>query len=184
MEEEKLENRVEEFVDTIEIEALRSSKPTTLPASSSSEDLVEKLRRQIEENQLRIQYLESLIAKHGISVEGTKTLQKEEKEDDIIPQTIQRKMSLFEDASESTVRAKFGKFKDIIDQREIIVRYKDLCLWTMAPKTRIKTVGSTIRTLLFGSGPKHRVDILKGITGKINTGKLTLVIGPPGDYKI
>jgi len=182
MEEEKLNSRVEEFVNSVELESLRSTKPSNIPRPTSTEELVERLRQQLEENQLRINYLESLILKHGIPVDGS-ILEKEDnkKLDASAPPVTERKLALFDDASEKTVRAHLGRFKDIVDQREIVVRYKDLSLWTMAPKTRIKTVGSTIRNMLFGSGPKHRVDILKSITGKINPGRLTLVIGPPGN---
>lgn len=51
----------------------------------------------------------------------------------------------------------------------------------VVPKTRIPTVGSTFRDLLLcGTGPKQRIDILKNLTGRIATGKMTLVMGPPG----
>jgi hypothetical protein len=51
----------------------------------------------------------------------------------------------------------------------------------IVPKTRIPTVGSTIRDLfLFGRRPKQRIDILKNLTGRIAPKKMTLVMGPPG----
>lgn len=56
-----------------------------------------------------------------------------------------------------------------------------LCHSGVVPKTKIPTVGSTIRDiLLFGQGPKQRVDILKNLTGRIATRKMTLLMGPPG----
>jgi hypothetical protein len=56
-----------------------------------------------------------------------------------------------------------------------------LTLLGIVPKTQIPTVGSTVRDLfLFGTGPKQRVDILKNLTGRIATQKMTLVMGPPG----
>ncbi|CAM9211888.1 unnamed protein product [Ectocarpus fasciculatus] len=63
---------------------------------------------------------------------------------------------------------------------EVEVQYRDLSFWGMVPKTTIPTVGSTFKHMIFGSGPKHRTDILKGLTGRIRPGKMTLLMGPPG----
>mmetsp|Transcript_24221 Transcript_24221/g.24835 ORF Transcript_24221/g.24835 Transcript_24221/m.24835 type:complete len:1388 (-) Transcript_24221:477-4640(-) len=61
------------------------------------------------------------------------------------------------------------------------VQFKDLSFWGIVPKTRIPTVGSTFRDLLLcGAGPKQRIDILKNLTGRIASKKMTLVMGPPG----
>jgi ABC-type multidrug transport system ATPase subunit len=54
------------------------------------------------------------------------------------------------------------------------------------PFTIVKSynsLGNMMKNLLVGPGPKHRVDILNGITGRILSGKLTLVLGPPGSGK-
>jgi hypothetical protein len=46
--------------------------------------------------------------------------------------------------------------------------FKDLGYWTMAHAPHIPTVGSAFSDGLFGHGQKHRVDILKNLTGKSN----------------
>ena len=64
----------------------------------------------------------------------------------------------------------------------VSIVYKDVNFYTMVPEKEITTVGSILMNLLrCGSGPKHRVDILQNITGRIQHGKLTLVMGPPGE---
>jgi ABC-type multidrug transport system ATPase subunit len=64
----------------------------------------------------------------------------------------------------------------------VSIVYQDLTLFTMVPEKTISTVGSTLKSLVCGSGPKHRVDIVKNISGRIQRGKLTLVMGPPGQW--
>lgn len=52
--------------------------------------------------------------------------------------------------------------------------------WLDAPEASIPNVGSSFAKMFMGSGTRHRVDLLKGLTGRILPGKLTLVLGPPG----
>jgi hypothetical protein len=53
----------------------------------------------------------------------------------------------------------------------------------MVPEKKMVTVGSSILNMFrCGSGPKHRVDILKNLSGRIQRAKLTLVMGPPGEF--
>ena len=61
--------------------------------------------------------------------------------------------------------------------------YQDLGFYTKVTEKDFATVGSTFKRLICGSGPKHRVDIVKNLTGRIQRGKLTLVMGPPGSGK-
>ena len=47
---------------------------------------------------------------------------------------------------------------------------------------QIPTVGGALLRLCGGgSGPQRRVHILQGLSGRIRRGKLTLVMGPPGE---
>jgi hypothetical protein len=62
----------------------------------------------------------------------------------------------------------------------VSIVYRNVNFYTMVPEKRITTVGSTLLSMLCGPGPKHRVDIVKNITGRIQRGKVTLVMGPPG----
>ncbi|KAJ1423367.1 P-loop containing nucleoside triphosphate hydrolase protein, partial [Ochromonadaceae sp. CCMP2298] len=64
--------------------------------------------------------------------------------------------------------------------RAFSVQFRDLTYWTSAPEKRIPTVGSTLKKMLLGAGPKHRVDILKGLTGRLQPCTMTLLMGPPG----
>mmetsp|Transcript_6808 Transcript_6808/g.11284 ORF Transcript_6808/g.11284 Transcript_6808/m.11284 type:complete len:1439 (+) Transcript_6808:110-4426(+) len=71
--------------------------------------------------------------------------------------------------------------KNLLHFHPVAIVYNNLNFYTMVSEKKIKTVGSTIMNMLrCGSGPKHRVDILKNISGRIRRGKLTLVMGPPG----
>lgn len=66
----------------------------------------------------------------------------------------------------------------------VSIVYQNLNFYTMVPEKKIVTVGSAILNMFrCGSGPKHRVDILKNISGRIQKAKLTLVMGPPGEFK-
>ena len=53
--------------------------------------------------------------------------------------------------------------------------------YTKVSEKKIKTVGTTLKNIFCcGSGPTHRVDIIKNVSGRIQRGKITLVMGPPG----
>jgi energy-coupling factor transporter ATP-binding protein EcfA2 len=62
----------------------------------------------------------------------------------------------------------------------IAITYRDINYWTMAPETQIATVGNSLYRMFCGSGPKHRVDILKGLTGRVLPTQKVLLLGPPG----
>jgi ABC-type lipoprotein export system ATPase subunit len=62
----------------------------------------------------------------------------------------------------------------------VAITFKDLSYWTMAAETQISTVGNSLYRLFCGSGPKRRIDILKGLTGRFLPNKMTLILGPPG----
>lgn len=63
---------------------------------------------------------------------------------------------------------------------EIHVQYRNLTFWNMVPKNTIPTVGTALRSMIMGSGKKHRVNILNDLTGRILPKRMTLVMGPPG----
>ena len=84
------------------------------------------------------------------------------------------------DASVSSVHEWMARVTKVVNIHRVDIQYKDLNYYTFAPKLTIPTVGSTIRKLLFGAGKKEKIDIIKGITGRILPGKMTLVMGPPG----
>jgi hypothetical protein len=85
------------------------------------------------------------------------------------------------DGSFESLNKAVSLLKPLIQIPQIDVQFRDLSFWGLVPKTRIPTVGSTFRDIfLFGTGSKQRVDILKNLTGRIATRKMTLVMGPPG----
>lgn len=70
--------------------------------------------------------------------------------------------------------------KSHIHVHPVSIVYQNVNFFTMVPEKTISTVGSTVKSIFCGSGPKHRVDIVKNISGRIRRTKLTLVMGPPG----
>jgi ABC-type multidrug transport system ATPase subunit len=48
------------------------------------------------------------------------------------------------------------------------------------PEKKIPTVGLAFRSMIMGSGEKHRVNIINDLTGRILPKRMTLVMGPPG----
>lgn len=84
------------------------------------------------------------------------------------------------DAEYETLKESFAKIAKLSHIDEYEVQYRGLSFWGMVPKTHIPTVGSVIREIFFGAGPKHRTDILHDLTGRIRPRKMTLIMGPPG----
>lgn len=74
------------------------------------------------------------------------------------------------DGSPEALNALLMKVKDLQHIYHVQICFKNLGYWTMSPKPYIPTVGTTIRNMIIGHGPKERVDILKGLTGNRRTG--------------
>jgi hypothetical protein len=87
---------------------------------------------------------------------------------------------LMKDGSIAALHKVLDKVKDFHDTLEVHVQFKNLSYFCMAPEAQIPTVGSTLKKMIMGSGPKQRIDILKDLTGRILQGKMTLIMGPPG----
>lgn len=66
------------------------------------------------------------------------------------------------------------------NMHEIYVQFRNLSFWNMVPDRKIPTVGSTVKGIFLGSGPKRRVNVLKDLTGRILPKTMTLLMGPPG----
>jgi shikimate kinase len=92
-------------------------------------------------------------------------------------------IGLLKDANEQEIKHLLEKVKKLYNNFTVTVTFRDLGFWKMVHEDKITTVGSTIKSWFCGSGPKHRVDILKGITGRLKPGCLTLLLGPPGSGK-
>lgn len=87
---------------------------------------------------------------------------------------------LMKDGSLAALARSIERIKGHTHTYEINVQYKNLSFWNALPEKTIPTVGSTLRSLVFGSGPTKRVDVFKDLTGRILPQKMTLLMGPPG----
>lgn len=87
---------------------------------------------------------------------------------------------LMKDGSMAALAKSIERIKGHTHTYEINVQYKNLSFWNALPEKTIPTVGSTLRSMVFGSGPTKRVDIFKDLSGRILPQKMTLLMGPPG----
>lgn len=126
-----------------------------------------------------IQTLQTILTAHGIEIPP-------------LPEVVHHSMPrllidsdhVMQDGSFESLDKTISKLKQYINILPIDVQYHDLSFWGMVSRTRIPTVGSTLKDLLFfGIGAKQRVDVLKNLTGRIASQKMTLVMGPPGSGK-
>lgn len=69
------------------------------------------------------------------------------------------------DGSSEALASLLAKIKDLHQIYHVQICFKDLGYWTNSTQPYIPTVGSTMAKMFIGHGPKHRVDILKGLTG-------------------
>jgi ABC-type multidrug transport system ATPase subunit len=124
-----------------------------------------------------IQALQTILAANGIEIPPVP----EVTHYDSVPRLLIDSEHVMQDGSFESLDKTISKLKQYMNILPIDVQYHDLSFWGMVSKTRIPTVGSTLRDLLlFGTGPKLRVDVLKNLTGRIASQKMTLVMGPPG----
>ena len=73
------------------------------------------------------------------------------------------------DGSPEALTNLLTKVKDLQRMYNVQICFKDLGYWTNARKPYIPTVGTTVTDWFIGHGPKSRVDILKGLTGRTNS---------------
>lgn len=130
---------------------------------------------QIERDKLYIAELERMLGEAGIEIapEVQAKLDPPQK-------TFHQVGRLMEDGSLNALAASLQVIREQYKTHEVSVQFRDLTYWNMVPKKVIPTVGTALRTFLFGSGPKQRVDIIKQLTGRIMPKTMTLLMGPPG----
>lgn len=135
---------------------------------------------QHERDQAYIAELERLLKDLNVEIPEKIALAKR-----IIRQTSSdRADGLMKDGSLAALAKSIDRIKEHTHTYEINVQYKNLTFWNALPPKVIPTVGSVLRSLVFGSGPKTRVDIFKDLTGRILPHKMTLLMGPPGCGKL
>lgn len=118
--------------------------------------------------------LEKLLREHAIAIPAEIVPKIEPKASPV------RSDALMPDGSLSALEKSVERLKGYSHHYEINVQYKDLTFWNSVPEPTIPTVGSSIKGLFCGSGPKRRVDIFKNLTGRILPKTMTLLMGPPG----
>lgn len=142
-----------------------------------TEEEYQELKRQLEEVLRKYNELEALLTKKVSPSEPADSDGRLRRED-LSP--LKHVEKAFENPNVDNLTALLEEVKNLSYNRNVVVRFSDMGYWTNISKSGINTVGSAMKSLLFGSGKKIRLDILKGLTGKISPGKMTLVIGPPG----
>lgn len=151
-------------------------------------DLNEKHQRVLQLHLAHIEQLTKLLKDNNINVPEAPTLDTLElaslssatdEKSPLLRDEFMR-LPLLRDGSAKSMTELIGRAKEHIKIYRVTVIYRDLNFWTMAPERTIPTVGSTVRRIFFGTGPKNRVDIIRGVTGMIRPGTMTLVMGPPG----
>lgn len=138
--------------------------------------IYQQLTQQIEHDKVYISELERLLRTNGIEVpEITR----------VIPTVVGGSNTDFADrimpdGSLNSLIKSMESIKEHNQVHEIYVQYRNLSLWNMVADRKISTVGSTIRNIFWGSGPKRRVDVIKDLSGRILPKTMTLLMGPPG----
>ena len=127
----------------------------------------------IQELRKLVQTLENVLQQHGIPLPEQKAFVERLSSDN-------RFARLLQEGTYEELKKYAEDMEKLCRKFTCKVTYRDLDIWTMSPKAEIETVASSLWTCFCGPGPLNRVDILKGLSGRILPGKLTLLLGPPG----
>lgn len=138
--------------------------------------LYKELVGQIDRDKVYITELEKIIHSHGIEVpkEIMDALASAHKPHHLPTARI------MEDGSLNALAESLNMIQDHNKMHEVNIQYRNLTFWSTVPKKSIPTVGSAIKKIFFGSGPKQRVNVIKDLTGRIMPKTMTLLMGPPG----
>ena len=139
-----------------------------------------ELTTQHERDRHYIEELQKLLKNNNISIPA-----EVEEIITIKPVELKREVSdpaslLMKDGSLATLEKTVDRAKQHQHLYDINVQYKNLTFWNNVPNKTIPTVGSTLKSMVCGNGPTHRVDIVKNLTGRIMPKTMTLLMGPPG----
>jgi len=130
---------------------------------------------QNEKNRKYIEKLEKLLKEHNISIPTDEETKDASRSDPPV--------EALKDTSAAAISNVLTEFKKHAQPFQAQVEYKHLSYWSMIPKKEIETVGNMLKGILFGGGPKHKFHVLKDLSGKISSQKLTLLMGPPSSGK-
>lgn len=143
--------------------------------AKANQKIYKEFASQHERDRLYIEQLERLLLENHISIPELILPNK------LVDRQLSHDSGIMADGTLSSLEKSVNRIKDYSSQYEINIQYRNLTFWNSVPEERISTVGSSLRSFLFcGSGTKHRVDIIKDLTGRILPGKMTLLMGPPG----
>ena len=92
-------------------------------------------------------------------------------------------VGLLKSTKPAELQVYLDKLRKISREDTYAISYRDFGVWTVATPNRIETVGSKLVAPCINFGKSRRYDILKGLTGCIYPGRLTLLVGPPGSGK-
>ena len=126
----------------------------------------------------RIEELERALHEHGIQVPEDEAF-----EQITAPPSKRRFVGLIADGSAKTLTEVMQKVVKYRQGTEMRLQFKDITFWTMQTPPTIPTVGTAIKSIFCGRAPAQRRDILKNLTGRIASNRLTLVLGPPSSGK-
>eukprot|EP01038_Epipyxis_sp_PR26KG_P010860 gene10860-14577_t len=174
---------VNEQVNTNENEVRGISKQTSAQVSlftiNSNREIVADLISRLSKNKAYIEELEMILKEHNIRLPDSDSALN----DSQLKQNEKSGIGIMKEGNEQEMLAVLAKVKALHRRFYVTIKFNNLGYYTMASKQVIPTVGSELQTFVCGAGPKHRVDILKGITGQIQPKRLTLLLGPPGSGK-
>ncbi len=140
--------------------------------------IYKEFAEQIERDKVCIDELKRLLSENGIEVPA------EIFENQAPPKIgLQHKHfaeRVMSDGSLNALASSLAVIREQYKMHEVCVQFRHLTFWNNVPKKFIPTVGSAVKNLLFGGGPKERVDIVKDLTGRIMSKTMTLLMGPPG----
>ncbi len=133
---------------------------------------------QIERDKVCIDELKRILKENGIEVPAEVFENQAHPKKVLHHQHIAER--IMEDGSLNALATSLAVIREQYKMHEVSVQYRNLTFWNNVPKKSIPTVGSAVKNLLFGGGPKERVDIVKDLTGRIMPKTMTLLMGPPG----
>ena len=138
-------------------------------------------RSQIDEFKSYINELEALLKQHGIPHIDRANFIKATTSTSL---THHHKtlLGIMKETNTENVKRVIKNFKELFRPESYTMCYHNLGVWTMAAPPEINTVFRSFKNLFYPV-PKKRYDILKGLTGRILPGRLTLLIGPPNSGK-
>ena len=150
-------------------------------SASAAELLQKNFISQHELDKKYIEKLEKLLAEHHIAIPSDDDKLK----DGLVHRggTALPTIEALKDTSVSTISAVLAELKKHSTPFQVQVEYRNFSYWNMIPKKEIETVGNMLKSILFGGGPKHKFHVLKDLSGRFSSQKLTLLMGPPSSGK-